>query len=354
MELISAEQLGKAMGTGNFPENINKWLMRLLKLTDINHVYRDTYYLHNEDFIAAVLEELDIRYFVDEEDLKKIPAEGPFITVSNHPFGVVDGLILLKILLSRRKDFKLMANFLLEHVEPMKEMIFSLNPFDGESAARSSFRGLKQGKLHIENQHCLGVFPAGEVSALRGLKGVGDKEWSNSIVKMVKNANVPVIPIYFHGSNSFMFHLLGLLNPKLRTARLPHEILNKSNKLIQVRIGNVIAPEEIKIFPSVDQLSTFLRAKTYALGSLLNQHVALTSLLKFKKPKDILFETDAELLQSEIDALLEDAFLFETGVYKVYCSASRHIPHLMYEIGRLREITYREVGEGGGDSLDID
>ena len=354
MELISAEQLGKAMGTGNFPENINKWLMRLLKLTDINDVYRDTYYLHNEDFIAAVLNQLDIRYFVDEEDLKKIPAEGPFITVSNHPFGVVDGLILLKILMSRRKDFKLMANFLLEHVEPMKEMIFSLNPFEGESAARSSFRGLKQGKLHIENQHCLGVFPAGEVSALRGLKGVGDKEWSNSIVKMVKNANVPVIPIYFHGSNSFMFHLLGLLNPKLRTARLPHEILNKSNKMIQVRIGNVIAPEEIKTFPNVDQLSTFLRAKTYALGSVLNENVAIASLLKFKKPKEITSETDAELLQKEIYGLPDDAFLFETGVYKVYCCTSRHIPHLMYEIGRLREITYREVGEGAGDSLDID
>lgn len=135
---------------------------------------------------------------------------------------------------------------------------------------------------------------------MRGLKGVGDKEWSNSIVKMVKNANVPVIPIYFHGSNSFMFHLLGLLNPKLRTARLPHEILNKSNKMIQVRIGNVIALEEIKIFPNVDQLSAFLRAKTYALGSVLNENVAIASLLKFKKPKEITSETDAELLQRKL------------------------------------------------------
>ena len=111
MELISAEQLGKAMGTGNFPENINKWLMRLLKLTDINDVYRDTYYLHNEDFIAAVLNQLDIRYFVDEEDLKKIPAEGPFITVSNHPFGVVDGLILLKIFLMITKHGLIITNY---------------------------------------------------------------------------------------------------------------------------------------------------------------------------------------------------------------------------------------------------
>jgi len=354
MELISAEQLGKAMGTGNFPENINKWLMRLLKLTDINDVYRDTYNLHNEDFISAVLEELDIRYFVDEEDLKKIPSEGPFITVSNHPFGVVDGLILLKMMLSRRKDFKLMANFLLEQVEPMKEMIFSLNPFEGESATRSSFRGLKQGKLHLKNQHCLGVFPAGEVSALRGLKGVGDKEWSKTVMKMVKNANVPIIPIYFHGSNSFMFHLLGLLNPKLRTARLPHEVLNKSNKMIRVKVGNIIAAEEIQIFEKTEQLSAFLRAKTYALGSVLNENTSVASVFHFKKNKNIVEAADTQYLEKEIAALPADAFLFETGAYQVYSATSRHIPHLMYEIGRLREITFREVGEGVGESIDID
>ena len=355
MELISAAQLGKVIGTDNFPGNkINKLLMWLLRLNDINDVYRDTYFLQREDFIDGVLEELGIQYFVSEEDLKKIPKDAPFITISNHPFGIVDGLILLKIMLARRTDYKIMANFFLEHVEPLKELIFSLNPFDGETKRRSNFKGLKQGKEHLSQGYCMGVFPAGEVSGFSLKKGVSDRPWKDSIVKLVKNAEVPVIPIYFHGSNSVLFHLLGLLNPKLRTVRLPSEALNKRSKEIMVRIGNPIAVEEIKIFSSTDQLSQFLRSKTYSLGSVLTENESVTSVTMKRLKEEAASPMDTGIMEREIKTMGKDAFLFQTGVYQVYCTPSRHIPHLMYEIGRLREITYREVGEGVGGQLDID
>jgi putative hemolysin len=355
MELITAEQLGKVIGTENFPgKKINKLLMWLLKLNDINDVYRDTYFLQREDFIDGVLEELGIKYFVAEEDLKKIPTDSPFITVSNHPFGIVDGLILLKIMLARRSDYKIMANFFLEQVEPLKELIFSLNPFEGESKKRSNYSGLKQGKKHLADGYCMGVFPSGEVSGFSIKNGVIDKPWKNSIVKLVKNAEVPVVPIYFHGSNSILFHLLGLLNPKLRTVRLPSEALNKRSKEIAVRIGNPISVEEIQIFSSTDQLSQFLRSKTYSLGSVLNENASVSTVTMERLKEQVLAPLDVNILEREIKTISSDAFLFETGSYQVFCTSSRHIPHLMYEIGRLREITYREVGEGVGEQLDID
>ena len=233
MMLLTSKELLKAAKM-NFPGGaiLANAMMELFRYNELNEVYSSIYNNDPEVFVDSVFEKLGIRFEIDEKDLDNIPADGPLITISNHPFGGIDSLILTKILLMRRPDFKIMGNFLLQRITPLKDHILPVNPFENMKEIRSSFPGLRSGISYLNNNHLLGIFPAGEVSTYRAdTHIITDREWQISVLKFIHHSRVPVIPVYFHGSNSVWFHTLAMIHPALRTIKLPSELLNKKNKL---------------------------------------------------------------------------------------------------------------------------
>ena len=356
-DLISSEDIAKATKLEKFGvELLTNMLMQALKINEVNEFYRVNSHKKPMEFIDSVLEKVNIDYSVDENELKNIPAGQAFITVSNHPYGGLDGILLLKIISDRRPDFKVMANFLLSRLEPIAPLLISVNPFN--NIARSSVAGVKQALKHIENGMPLGLFPAGEVSTYKlGEMSVTDKLWNLQAIRLIQKGGVPVIPVYFSGYNSIMFQLLGMIHPLLRTARLPTEMLNKQNKMVQIRIGKPIPVEEQKEFKDINQFSKFLRAKTYTLGTKLEaSKFFIPNYSRTWEPQavPVVNKADQEKVELEIEKLRSTSLLFQQSDFSVYFAKAGEIPNILHEIGRLREETFREIGEGTNKSIDLD
>lgn len=359
MKLVDPKDLLKASDSLNWfgGESFAKLLMYILKLNKLNKLYSENCCKDGIEFIDALIDELGVKFEFDEEELKRIPKEGPFITISNHPFGGIDGIILIKLVCMVRPDFKAMANFLLKKVEPIQDYFLGVNPFESRKGAASSTGGIKEALRHLSNGMPLGIFPAGEVSSYQSqTNNITDKQWMPSILKLIKKAEVPVVPIYFQGSNSLIFHLLGMIHPTLRTVKLPSELLNKKKKVIRIRIGNPISVKDQKGFTDINQYGRFLRAKTYMLGTPIEVKKFYQFKRKTKKEKveEIIDPVDPNLIRSEVEGLHEDYMLFKSRNYVVYCAPSNKLPNILNELGRLREITFREVGEGTNQSIDVD
>jgi putative hemolysin len=352
-ELIKAARLRRFGGP-----SVARVLMTLLRINKINKLYEEVKTHRGLDFIDQLINKLEIEYEIREEELLRLPREGAFITVSNHPFGGIDGMLLIKIISGTRDDFKLLANFLLQRIEPVSDYILPVNPFERRKQASSSIAGVKHSYEHLKEGGVLGIFPAGEVSSYNQDNfGITDRRWQPAALKMIKNARVPVVPVYFEGTNSRIFHILGLIHPALRTVKLPSEIFNKRNKNIRIRIGNPIPVSEQDAFHDIDRYGRYLRARTYALGSAIEVKKFFTPLFQRQKKDDPVADpVSKELVIREIRDLESDpdTFLFSNQQYNVFCTNSRMIPNIMNEIGRLREITFRGVGEGTNRPMDLD
>lgn len=358
MELVDPKDFKKAARLNTVGgESIAKMLMSILKINKINKEYSKIKHLKGIEFLDTVLNNLQINYEISEEELQRIPKKGPFIIVSNHPYGGIDGIILLKIISEIRPDFKVLGNFLLRRIEPIKEMIIPVDPFEGHTQISSSVAGIKAALNHLHEGKPLGIFPAGEVSTYYNTEspGVADKQWNESIIKFIKKMEVPIIPVYFKGTNSRLFHILGLIHPMLRTAKLPSELLNKKNKRVKLRMGSPIAVKEQKEFTDIARFGRFLRLKTYALGSSIEVRKFFNYRLKPEpRPEDIIQPIASELIQSEVESLTENYLLFKSKNFCVYCAPSVEMPNIMTELGRLREVTFREIGEGTNRKIDVD
>ena len=356
-EVAKAIQLDKYGFIGTF---IGWCLMKVLKISTLNKFYKRNKHLEGVDFLDSILEEFQIKFEIPEEDLKRLPKSGAYITVSNHPLGGIDGILLLKLMLEQRSDFKIIANFLLHRIEPMIPYIMPVNPFEDRKEVKSSVAGFKSALLHLRDGHPLGIFPAGEVSTYRDGKLVVDRPWEDAAMKLVKKAEVPVVPIYFHAKNSKLFYKLSKISDTFRTAKLPSEVLTQKRRTIQVRIGKPISAADQKEHGSLEAFSEFLRKKTYMLSHAFEDKPKilenLSSNLKIPKaPKNIITPVDNALMIREVDALRKgDARLLQSKNYEVFLSQSKNMPNILQEIGRLREITFREVGEGTNEAIDLD
>ncbi|MFC2079931.1 GNAT family N-acyltransferase [Bacteroidota bacterium] len=352
-ELVNSARFKKIGGGG-----VARFLMTVLRINKLNKLYEEISDTNGVEFIDKLIDKLELDFEVREEEIKRIPKEGAFITVSNHPFGGIDGMLLVKIISGARPDIKIMANFLIQRIEPISDFILPVNPFEDHKDKASSLAGIKLAIKHIQEGNALGIFPAGEVSSYNDDNfGKSDRQWQIPAIKMIKNAKVPVLPVYFEGSNSRIFHLLGIIHPSLRTAKLPSEIFNKRNKKIHIRIGNPISVKEQNEISDLARYSRYLRAKTYSLDSALEiKRFFLPRFKRVRQPEPIAEAVPKSLIIDEIKGLNneEDALLFSNTNYEVYCAASYKIPHILTEIGRLREITFRSVGEGTNRSTDLD
>lgn len=362
MGIVSPKEVSKVMNLDKFGvlgTSIGWMVLKTTKLSVINKEYEKRKNLSGTRFIDSILKAFEIDFEVPEEDLKRIPKSGPFITISNHPLGGIDGMILLKLLLAKREDYKVIANFLLHRVDPLKPYIMPVNPFEDHKNAQSSLKGIKDAIAHLQERKPLGIFPAGEVSTYRHHKMIVDRPWEPSAMKLIQKAKVPVIPIYFHARNSTFFYQLASVNDVLRTAKLPSEMLSQKKRKIKVRIGNAISPEDQQELPDLETYTAFLRRKTYMLANTFEKRNLLKeipkSLKKAKSPQKIIDATNDELMQAEIQTCrITDKRLLESKNYEVFLAKKEIIPNILQEIGRLREITFREIGEGTNKPIDLD
>ena len=362
MELVTSKEIAKVIGTDKFGfiGTFVGWiLLRLLRISKVNKIYQKHKDKKDLPFLNGILDEFQIEFEIPEEDLKRIPKSGAFITVSNHPLGGIDGILLLKLLLEHRPDYKIVANFLLHRIAPLKPYVMPVNPFENHKDAKSSLLGLKSSLQHLQDGRPLGIFPAGEVSTYRDGKLMVDKPWELGAVKLIKKAEVPVIPIYFHAKNSWLFYILSKISDTFRTAKLPSELLSQKNRVIKVRIGKPISVKDQQEYKDINSFYEYLRKKTYMLANPFEkktQNILSTQNLKIAiPPKKIISQKNIQGCIKEVASLRKNGKrLLESKNYEVFFASAKEIPNLLQEIGRLREITFRDIGEGTNKAIDID
>lgn len=313
-----------------------------------------------EEFINQVLNMFQISHSINPDDLKAIPSKGPTVVVANHPFGGLDGMILASILSSMRKDVKFLVNHFLGNIPELRPLFFMVDPFGRKTAVLNNRAALRQAIQWVKNKGLLVVFPAGEVSHFRlKTRKIEDPAWDETVVRIIRLSGARVIPVYFKGRNSLMFQALGVIHPVLRTLMLPREMIKKRCARIELKIGSPISYKRIKEMPNNSDLTAYLRFRTYLLGNAISKtpgflythekkqrsHQVLQPIVKARPTCDLV---------KEIEGLPEDQCLAANGNLSVFMAFGEQIPNIMHEIGRLREVTFRKVGEGTGQSRDID
>ncbi|MCB1197368.1 MAG: lysophospholipid acyltransferase family protein [Deltaproteobacteria bacterium] len=333
------------------------------KILRIDRVLKDYDQIEKSDdvqqFIQNTLSYYNINLEYIEEHLERISSSGPTVVVANHPFGGMEGLILPYLLLSVRKDVRILANPVLKAFPSLDSLFLYVAPYQTQEAYRNNIQATKKAFQWLKSGGMLVVFPAGEVSHITWNNWtVRDPNWSNSIVRMVRKTNANVIPMFFHNRNSSFFQAAGLIHPKLRTALLPSELLNKRDQTIRISIGKKISYAKIPFELNDTEIASYLRFRTYMLAQSPSKGAIATAFQKMikakKKMEVITAHRGTKLLITELNALPKNQKLDQAKDFEVYYAYAAQIPNILHEIGRLREKTFRRVGEGTGKSIDLD
>jgi putative hemolysin len=341
---------------------IRKPVERVLAFEALNRVY-DNFRKRPEkgNFFCDALDQLQVRYQLDPEDLEKIPREGPLVVVANHPFGGVDGLILGAMLTSVRDDVKILANYLLSRIREIRPWLIKVDPFGRSSSAGRNIAPMKEAIRWLKQGGAVVTFPSGTVSHLQlRKKGIFDPEWSEHTVGLIRRAQAMSLPVYFEGRNSLLFQVAGLLHPILRTALLPRELVRKEGSVIRLRVGTPVPFHKLSRLCTDRDIIDELRMKTYILMNRSGEkREELDGLLpefvgRKSKQTALIPPVDPLALSREIDRLPDSQQLLEHNEYSIHTAEAHQVPRLLKEIGRLREKTFREVGEGTGADCDLD
>ena len=243
------------------------FLMRLLALDKVNWIHDHNFDTPGVPFTAGLLRDLGATLEINNERVLDNLPQGGFITVSNHPFGALDGIMLIKIVGERRPDFKVMVNMILNHITAMRPNFINVDALASDDPAKRavSLKGIAAAIHHVKEGHPLGFFPAGAVSKFTWGMRVEDRQWQPTIMRLVQKMKVPVIPIYFHGHNSVMFHVLGMIDWRVRTLKLPSEVFRRKNPTFRISVGNPIMPEVQAQYATPEQLGEFLKQQTYSM-----------------------------------------------------------------------------------------
>ncbi len=335
------------------PSSLAQPVIATLQRVTQGHTWQRLYHRarHRGDagFCAALCEEMGASIQVSAADLERIPKSGPVAVVANHPFGLLEGVLLGSLLPRCRPDVKFVANSLLAGVPEIAAMTIFVDPYGGAPAVRSNLAAMKTAQEWLRQGHMLVMFPAGDVAALdlkRG--GVSERPWNSGVVKLASRTNAPVVPLHLDGSNSPLFHLAGLVHPRLRTLLLPHELLNKQSQCFQIRIGHPIPAERLQSFESPQQAADYLRKRVLVLGNRPEPP------RRMAQRKAVAPAADEAVLAREVAGLPSHRHLLTSGEYEVWVAEAGEIPHLLREIGRLREVAFRAAGEGTGNAADLD
>lgn len=264
--VLDAEDVEKMVPFLKGKPRLMRFLYRFLSIDKVNWIHA-----HNADtpgppFTTGLLKDLNATVTVKGEDVLNNLPEGAFITVSNHPYGGLDGIMLIHLIGERRPDFKVMVNMFLTHIHALEDTFIGVDAHASDDPAKKavSMRGIATALKHVKTGHPLGFFPAGAVSKLSWRLRLEDREWQPTVLRLIAKLNVPVIPIFFHGGNSWWFTFLGMIDWRLRSLRHPAEIF-KRNKEYRVSVGTPISPEQLAAFDTPEELGKYLREQTYKL-----------------------------------------------------------------------------------------
>ena len=243
-------------------------LMWLCGVGRLNRLYDHIYPYKGVDGARKALEYLGCDYQIGNANRLDTLPRGAFITISNHPYGGIDGVILLDMIGHKRPMMRIMVNKILGRVESMGDNFVTVTPTEQEKkrADATTLAGIRACLKHLNEEHPMGFFPAGAVSDLHLPNGhICDREWQDSLIRLIQKARVPVIPIHFEGRNSLFYYSLGIIDWRIRLLRLPREVLNKGRGTHRVNIGATISPEEIGSFGSIEALRDRLRKAVYEM-----------------------------------------------------------------------------------------
>jgi putative hemolysin len=311
-------------------------------------------------FPARVLERMAISYDLADEDFGRIPATGPLVVIANHPFGAVEGLILLDLLRRTRPDVRVLANSLLCQVPELRQVVIPVDPFGGCSAVVANRTPLREAVRWVRGGGALLVFPAGAVAHFSlGRREICDPPWSPRLARLLRAYAAPVLPVFFPGHNGLLFQLADLLHPRLRTLLLPRELLNKSGRRFPLRIAQAVPWKKLFGLADDRELMDYLRLKTYLLGCAdAGQGPCAESSDEIPPDKGekepVISPQSVAILSEEIGRLPRSQLLVESGGMQVFQARAAQIPYTLLEIGRLRELTFRAAGEGTGRRFDLD
>lgn len=333
---------------------------KAIGLREIDRIYRSALSLNPATpFADRALSAIGVTYTYSENHLAKIPKTGPVVIVANHPYGGVEGVIMISLLKKCRPDVRIMANYILHPIKEMREDFIFVDPFGGAGATRANLRPIKECLNWLNGGGMLVVFPAGEVSSYdRQANRVRDKEWNPGIAAIIRKTQADVVPMFFCGRNGSFFNTAGVIHPRFRTILLVRELINKRGRRLLVRIGSPLKWHQLESVATDDKsLINYLRFRSYILderATRRQRRLFLAHLPPSLPPEAIVPPEPVELQAKEIAALPENQKLVESGDLTVFIAKSRQIPAVLREIGRLREITFRAVGEGTGDEIDLD
>lgn len=242
-------------------------LQWLLDIDKVNEAHSHNCETPGVPFTEGLLAELNVKRVVRGEEHLEAMKDGAFITVSNHPFGAMDGIMLINLVGKHRPDMKVMVNMILNYIQAMRPNFIAVDALASDDPAKQavSRRGMLEAIRHVRDGHVLSFFPAGAVSKFTSQLRIQDREWQPSVIRLIKKLRVPVVPIYFHGHNSFLFNLLGVIDWRLRTLKLPSEVFRSKNRTFRISVGRPITVAEQDAITDVEALATFLRTKTYDL-----------------------------------------------------------------------------------------
>jgi len=339
-------------------------LRKILRLSTLNTMYARAHAAPppadarpgtGPEFLARALDELGVGFELVHGALKNAPAQGPLVVVANHPFGVVEGLVLARLLLTLRPDVKILANHLLAAIPEMRPLLIELDPFGGSGARARNMAGLRASLAWLRAGGALLTFPAGEVASL-ALKRrmVADPPWQRGVAAIIRKSGAPALPVFFHGRNSALFQAAGLVHPRLRTLLLPRENLGQCGHTLRLSLGAPIPAERLAALGSDDDISAYLRFRCH----MLRRGDAAPGKPQLREPgpapKALAAPRPRTLLLREIESLPPERVLARSEPYVVFEALAREIPNVLHEVARLREGTFRGVGEGTGEALDTD
>lgn len=306
------------------------------------------------EFLKRAERELGVETKVPPADLGRIPKRGPVVMVANHPFGALEGVLLARLLLEVRPDVKIMANYLLSRVPELRDMFIFVDPFDSVHSVENNLKPLRESIAWLENGGLLLVFPAGEVSHLSWSKReVREAPWSAVAAGLARRTRAPAVSIHIAGRNGALFQAAGLLHPRLRSALLPRELINKKGRTVNIRIGNPITYKQLARYQNAREATGFLKRRNYLLA--LSQRQAGDSPAAVAKQRPAAPGACRSLgAAAEVSSLPREQILTESGNFQVLCASRQQIPSLVEEVGRVRELCFRRVGEGTGRERDLD
>jgi putative hemolysin len=336
-------------------------IQHLLRWQELNDLYARVNRPEGEDQIwERILRSLNVAYEVSPEDLANIPTSGPLVVVANHPYGGIEGVILAALLRSVRTDVKVLANLVLCTFPGLRKSLIPVDPFGTQASATSNVRGLKEAIEWLRKGGALAVFPAGEVAHVdMNQLAITDPSWHEAVAAIIRRTSAQAIPVYFAGRNGALFQLLGMVHPLLRTVMLPTELLNKRDHVFKVRIGHPLSPRKLSAFPDDAGMTAYLRWRTYLLGNRKESGKPpgiWAGLIKtgHRASPTVLDPPECAVMEREIQNLPPEQILLESGDDSVILAKAQQVPQIMREIGRLREVTFRSVGEGTGKKIDLD